>query len=106
MLAILYELQKRYLGSFPLVKEEMCFENLMNSKEESYALTSLVLDMKTSSILNEDEFDENIQIVGSREGSHRITSRMQVRVDVFLARKRFLRNFPLLSRKFIVLRGK
>ncbi|XP_065202598.1 centrosomal protein of 290 kDa-like isoform X2 [Planococcus citri] len=62
MYSIIYELQKRYLNSFPLIKEELCFENIIRCKEEQFALTSIILDMKlpTVSILEETESDESL----------------------------------------------
>lgn len=61
MYSIIYELQKRYLNSFPLIKEELCFENILRGKEEHYALTTLILDMKLPSLSSEEiESDENL----------------------------------------------
>lgn len=69
MYSIIYELQKRYLNSMPLVKEELCFENVLKSKEEHYALTTLILEMRlpTVAISEENESEENLTKTGSRE---------------------------------------
>lgn len=58
MFSIIYELQKRYLGSFPLVKEESCFEILLRTKEEHYAITTSILEMKFPTISNAEEEDQ------------------------------------------------
>lgn len=83
MCSILYELQKRYLGSFPLIKEELCFESLLQSKNECYALTSLLLELKPPHIANVDE-SENDQSEyigrGTKEGKYKSKFKMQVRV--------------------------
>ncbi len=79
MYVIIFELQKRYLGSFPLVKEELCFDNLMQRKLECYELTSLVLDVKLPSTLRIYE-NENIEVEEPVE-KYKSKCRMQVGVN-------------------------
>lgn len=55
MYTIVHELQKRYLGSFPLLKEDLCCEKLLNFKEEYYSLLTLVSEMKPLSIFTEEK---------------------------------------------------
>lgn len=57
MHAIIYELQKRYLGSYPLVKEELCARSIMNCKEECIMLMSVILDLKPPSIFTTQDED-------------------------------------------------
>lgn len=84
MHAIIRELQKRYLGSFPLVEEKLWLDSLITCKEESYMLVSVVLDMKPPSLLNDGENDyepdESIFSTGrnSREGKHKSKFKIQV----------------------------
>lgn len=90
MYAIIYELQKRFLGSFPLVKEELCAEKLMKCKEECYVLSSLVLNMKLPSALNDensnDDQNEDFSTYRiSKEGKNKPTFNVQVIVFFLFA---------------------
>lgn len=66
MHAIIYELQKRYLGSYPLVKEELCVRSILNCKEECIMLMSVVLDLKPPSILSSQDEDTQKDIFVSK----------------------------------------
>ena len=67
----MHELQKRYLGSFPLSKEDLCCENLLNFKEEYFALVTLVSEVRPLTIFaaehNRKGEVENLQVVGLGE---------------------------------------
>lgn len=84
MCSIVYELQKRYLGAFPLVKEELCFESIMHSKEECCTLISLILDLKMPSVFNidenEDDQNEYTSTKSAREERYKQKFKIQVNV--------------------------
>lgn len=66
MHTIIYELQKRYLGSYPLVKEELCVKSILNCKEESIMLMSVILDLKPFSLLQAGDEDTQKDILPNR----------------------------------------
>lgn len=87
---IIRELQKRYLGHLPLIKVELYCDNIMKCKEECYTLTSLVLDLKYSSILSTEE-KENDDSENRNDKKYRHKFKMQVSAVVKARLSRFAR---------------
>lgn len=84
MHVIIYELQKRYLGSYPLVKEELCVRSILNCKEESIFLMSIVLDLKPPSIFQSQDEDckKDILVPKHKTNIKKVSHRSEFTLEV------------------------